>query len=237
MIVIPVIDLMNGEVVHARGGDRSKYKPLRSPVARSSDPIDVVHGLRGLAEFRIIYVADLDAIRGSGYPSRQLAEMHARFPDIELWIDAGITDRRSLENFLELDLGTPVLGSETLRDATLLGICHGTEPILSLDYRGDRYLGSLDLNSDARAWPRRIISMTLDRVGTARGPDTERVCRLLARKPDAQIFAAGGVYEIEHLLRLAGVGAHGALVGSALYTGHLRADMLTGFSPPPEGPG
>ncbi|MDH3637162.1 MAG: HisA/HisF-related TIM barrel protein [Gammaproteobacteria bacterium] len=227
---------MNGEVVHARGGDRSRYKPLRSPIAVSSDPVDVVHGLRNVADFRTIYVADLDAIRGTGHQLRQLADVHACFPEIALWIDAGITDRRSLENFFKFDIGTPVLGSETLRDPTLLATRNHADPILSLDYDADRYLGALDLAREVRAWPPRIISMSLDRVGSARGPDTERVSELLALKPDAQIYAAGGVYETDHLLRLASVGAQGALVGSAIYAGHLSPQVLAGYRTHREGP-
>ncbi len=219
--------------MHARGGDRSRYQPLASPLVRSSDPLDVVHGLRSLAGFGILYIADLDAIRGGQGHCQQLADLRARFPEIDLWIDAGITDRRSLENFLELDLGTPVLGSETLCDETLLAWERGAEPILSLDYRGDHYLGSLDPASTAHKWPRRIIAMSLDRVGSARGPNTERVSRLLSDKPGAEIYAAGGVRTVEDLLGLASAGASGALIGTAIYSGHLPAETLFQYTTPP----
>ena len=64
--VIPVVDLMGGLVVHARAGERDRYRPLESPLAASSEPADVVRGLLALHPFRSLYIADLDAIQGRG---------------------------------------------------------------------------------------------------------------------------------------------------------------------------
>jgi phosphoribosylformimino-5-aminoimidazole carboxamide ribotide isomerase len=57
MQIIPVIDVKNGIVVHARGGDRAKYQPLASPLAESAAPVDAVAGLLGLFPFDTLYVA------------------------------------------------------------------------------------------------------------------------------------------------------------------------------------
>ena len=51
VLVVPVIDLMGGQVVHARRGDRSNYRPLESALARSSDPLEVVRALLAAAPF------------------------------------------------------------------------------------------------------------------------------------------------------------------------------------------
>ena len=61
--VIPVIDLLRGQVVRARMGDRASYRPLESPLSPTSDPIDVVRGLLSVYPFPTLYVADLDAIQ------------------------------------------------------------------------------------------------------------------------------------------------------------------------------
>ncbi len=62
MQAIPVIDLMGGEVVRARMGDRASYRPLESPLSPTSDAVDVVRGVLGVFPFSTLYVADLDAI-------------------------------------------------------------------------------------------------------------------------------------------------------------------------------
>src|SRR6185437_8784972 len=58
---------MGGEVVRARMGERSAYRPLESPLSPSSDPIAVLRRLR------------------------------SNFPALEMWIDNGAADEAALE--------------------------------------------------------------------------------------------------------------------------------------------
>jgi len=47
MFIIPVIDLLNGKVVHAKYGNRAQYQPLQSPLVDSCEPLAVAaHYLR-----------------------------------------------------------------------------------------------------------------------------------------------------------------------------------------------
>ena len=41
MTVIPVIDLLGGEVVHAVRGEREKYRPVKRLLAPGSNPLDI----------------------------------------------------------------------------------------------------------------------------------------------------------------------------------------------------
>jgi phosphoribosylformimino-5-aminoimidazole carboxamide ribotide isomerase len=64
--LIPVVDLLNGEVVHARKGQRSHYLPLQSSLCQGTQPETVVGALLDLYPFRTLYIADLDAIQRRG---------------------------------------------------------------------------------------------------------------------------------------------------------------------------
>jgi uncharacterized protein related to proFAR isomerase len=66
MEVIPVIDLKDGVVVHARMGMRSAYAPIETPLSPTSQPNDVARGMLSIFPFRKLYVADLDAIEHKG---------------------------------------------------------------------------------------------------------------------------------------------------------------------------
>jgi len=59
-----VFDILNGAVVHALRGERSRYKPVAefSQVIESSDPLLIMDELRPVQ----VYVADLDMIMGRG---------------------------------------------------------------------------------------------------------------------------------------------------------------------------
>ena len=51
--------------------------------------------------------------------------------------------------------------------------------VLSLDFRGDDFLGPRDILDRDDLWPERIIVMTLARVGAASGPDVARVAEIV----------------------------------------------------------
>src|SRR5437899_12727316 len=62
--VIPVLDVMNGQVVRAVGGRRELYEPIRSRLTQSTDPGAVAAALLLAADVRELYVDDLDALHG-----------------------------------------------------------------------------------------------------------------------------------------------------------------------------
>jgi hypothetical protein len=64
MRIIPVMDLMAGQVVRGIAGRRAEYRPLVSPLCGSSAPLEVARAFRGLG-FSEMYLADLDAIAGA----------------------------------------------------------------------------------------------------------------------------------------------------------------------------
>ncbi len=44
--IIPVIDVLNSEAVHAIKGERERYKPLKAVWINSCDPIKIVKKLK-----------------------------------------------------------------------------------------------------------------------------------------------------------------------------------------------
>ena len=120
MKLIPVVDLLNGEVVHARKGQRSHYLPLQSSLCQGAQPETVVGALLDLYPFRTLYIADLDAIQRRGSHADAIARIRRRFPRLELWVDSGIGDEPTLQRWIDAGLGTPVLGSESLVDAKFM---------------------------------------------------------------------------------------------------------------------
>ena len=64
MILIPVIDLMRGQVVRAVRGDRQSYRPIVSTLCEGSDPVVVARALCAHCDSNRLYAADLDALTG-----------------------------------------------------------------------------------------------------------------------------------------------------------------------------
>jgi phosphoribosylformimino-5-aminoimidazole carboxamide ribotide isomerase len=230
--VIPVIDLKAGIVVHARMGQRDRYRPIETPLSATSDPVDVTRGLMSLYPFKTLYVADLDAIERNGDNRAALARVKAAFPGLTLWVDNGIATLDAAKRFLDSELGHLVLGSETQTGLDLVHhFAHDPRAVLSLDFRTDAFQGPPALLVDPTCWPRRVIAMTLARVGSGAGPDLERLrtIRDAAAKDTAtsrQVYAAGGIRDAADLATLRQLGIAGALVASCLHDGRLRSEEI-----------
>lgn len=227
MEILPVLDLKGGIVVHARKGLRSEYRPIRTPLSPSSGPIEVARGLLSVYPFPAFYIADLDAIERQGDNDASVSELRRAFPDLAFWVDNGIGDLAEAERWLHAGLGHLVLGSETQNDVGLVRHFRDDERVvLSLDYRGDASAGPGALFDDAGAWPSKVIVMTLARVGSAAGPDLQRLGAIKALAPGRRIYAAGGVRDAADLARLARAGIAGALVATSLHDGTLTGAQI-----------
>ena len=232
MDVVPVIDLKGGEVVHARGGQREAYRPIETPLSRSSRPADVVAGLLRLFPFRRVYVADLDAIERVGDHSAILTELAAEWPALEFWVDNGAADASAAADWLGRHAGCLVIGSKSQGSAELLRSLPGARVVLSLDFRGDVFQGPTEILNETELWPSRVIAMTLARVGSAAGPDVSRIGTIARRAAGRQVYAAGGVRNGQDLRLAEAAGAAGALVATALHSLALTAEDLKGLARP-----
>ncbi|MBB5510514.1 HisA/HisF-related TIM barrel protein [Paraburkholderia atlantica] len=237
MQVIPVLDLLDGQVVRAVRGERSAYRPIQSRLVATSDPLATAHALLEASGARTLYIADLGAILQRGAHASTLAALRAALPGIELWLDAGFADYASMRALFEridaavdqLDrpaansnLATlvPVFGSETLREIHALHAAQraGLAPILSLDHRAGELLAATALDRSSAWWPSRVIAMTLDQVGSYAGPDLATFERLRAQAAaHTTLIGAGGIRNRDDLAAAAGTGASAWLVASALH--------------------
>jgi phosphoribosylformimino-5-aminoimidazole carboxamide ribotide isomerase len=228
MEIIPVIDLKGGVVVRARAGDRASYRPIKTTLSPTSNPVDVVSGLLALHPFGTLYVADLDAIMGRATQHDVVKAVSERFPALELWVDNGCSDRNAAERLLaDLETASLVLGSESQKDAALVSVLRDhARVLLSLDFRGDQFVGPPELLDAPLSWPNRIIVMTLARVGTNCGPDFSRYSRIRELSRGRRVYLAGGLRGRDDLAAVKASGAAGILVASALHDGRLAAEDL-----------
>jgi phosphoribosylformimino-5-aminoimidazole carboxamide ribotide isomerase len=233
--VIGVIDLKDGVAVHAVRGERQRYRPLRSEIVAGADPVAVARALRDRLGLRELYVADLDAIAGGPGHEDTLRALAA---EAELMVDAGAGDAAGVERLLALGAARVIVGTETLADAAAFAELPLERLVLSLDMRArqvlarDPELAALGpgeaLARLARAGLREAIVLDLARVGSGEGPDLGLVGELHGRFPQLALLAGGGVRDAADLRALAQVGAAGALVATALHSGAIGRDDLTG---------
>jgi phosphoribosylformimino-5-aminoimidazole carboxamide ribotide isomerase len=233
--IIPVIDLMLGQVVHARMGERKHYRPIFSSLCASSKPLQVLEVLLGLYPFNKVYIADLDAIQGSGNHIDCINQLAATFPTIQFWLDAGIrNDGFPIESYAKNIRF--IIGSENLPDiATYKAIEHNLsgQHILSLDVKEAQLLGPATLHHDTSYWPGDVIGMQLSQVGSGLGANISLMHQLQAlnqsRRTPSKLYAAGGIRNIADCKQLRQEGVSGVLVATALHSGAISSDDLAAF--------
>jgi HisA/HisF family protein len=218
--VIPALDLKDGAVVHAKAGNRASYRPIASPFGAADDPVAIARGLVATTGSPSLYIADLDAIAGSGNHFELVRGLADALPGTTLWIDAGFSDVADCAFWLPLG-ATLVIGSESLAAVDDWQDIHGAfgeSVVLSLDFGTDGSRGPEPLFSDPALWPKRLIAMDLTRVGADTGPDVDRLRTILDVAGGRAVFAAGGVRNARDLAAIAALDAQGALIATALHS-------------------
>lgn len=241
--VIPVIDVLDGVVVHAVRGERKHYKPLNSIISDSSDPVRVAAVFRELG-FGELYIADLNAIIGRGDNFHAIQRI-SKETGLRLMIDAGVAETERANTIAGLGTSSVVVGTETMTRIAFV-----EEAIQSLG--NDRIIVSLDLRNGQllakfcfdgvpsliavlqgfrKMGVRRFIVLDLARVGSGQGVDIALTCEIV-RYVDAEIFVGGGVRGINELLELRDIGVAGVLLATSLHSGKIAVDQIVanGFS-------
>ena len=193
--VIPALDLKDGVVVQAKAGDRADYRPIASPFGAADDPVAIARRLLAVTGSPSLYIADLDAIAGTGNHFELVRGISDALPGVTVWIDAGFSDVADCAFWLPLG-ATLVIGSESLPAVDNWREIHGAfgeSVVLSLDYGTDGSRGPEPLFSDPALWSNRLIAMDLTRVGADTGPDVGRLKSIVDSADGRAVFAAGGV--------------------------------------------
>ncbi len=225
MQIIPVIDLKDGRVVHARQGQRDQYQPIHSKLCPDSEPLSVIDRYLSLYPFKIFYIADLNAIQQQGDHNLIITQILHHHPQKTFWIDQG--ELVPLSSDKHTNSKITVIGSESINPQTWSTFCQRKQPfILSLDFSYNKRLGLQSVFDRSEFWPQSIIIMTLNRVGSQQGPDIQRLQHYQEKYPEKNFIAAGGIRNKNDLQILNNIDIKTALIASALHQGTLDSQTL-----------
>ncbi|MEM7781780.1 MAG: HisA/HisF-related TIM barrel protein [Planctomycetota bacterium] len=238
--VMPVLDLMIGQVVLAQGGDRGNYTPVHSRLTHSSHPLQVAKSLFHQSGSRHLYLADIDSFAGAN-PNWDVYNQLLEF-GFELSVDADwLTNHRfktvlqKLKNPKQFEI---IVSTETLTSAVEFEVLKelrqdGLEVVFSLDLNSGRPItkkGDLEqaepmdlIELAIESGVSRMIFLDLSKVGTYEGrPDTgQGVANLISnvrkKYPDVSIVSGGGVRNVEDIQAFLDLGCHQVLVASAIH--------------------
>jgi phosphoribosylformimino-5-aminoimidazole carboxamide ribotide isomerase len=235
--VIPVIDVLNGIVVHAVRGVRNKYQPLQSVLTNFVEPFEVASALKNLG-FSVLYVADLDAIIDCSSNFLMLKRITDEI-DIRLMVDAGVTNVERAKKLFDSGVSKLIIGTETLVSksfvAQAVDIFGSERVVVSLDLKGNKILvklgfdGCVDpiclLQQFKDMGVSQVIVLDLMRVGSGEGVNVGFLKKVVA-EVGVDVYVGGGVRDVNDLVELKNLGVSGALVSTALHTGKISIKEL-----------
>lgn len=233
MIVYAAIDLQQGDVVQLEGG-RADAVRVNWP-----DPVAVAQKWVGLG-YRALHIVDLDAARGTG-SNLHLVEAIIAKVQVPVQVGGGVRDDVTIERLLEVGATRVIVGTRAIEDSNWRRRA------------ADRFPGKLVLAADVRnqivvtrAWTQQtglhwgavvsevateplaaVMVTDVGREGGMGGVDLplfEAICAAT----EHPVVAAGGIASDNDLISLSRVGAAGAVLGMALYTGRIQLATLPG---------
>ena len=234
MLLIPAIDLKDGQCVRLRQGRMDDVTVF------SDDPVDVARKWIK-AGARRLHLVDLDcAIAGE---PKNLAAIQAiteaanAMGDIPVQVGGGIRDEDAVVACLEAGVQYVILGTKVINEPHLLAdLCieFPRHILVGLDVRDGKVavdgwskLSQHDLLDLAQHFERdgaeAFIYTDIHRDGMMQGVNVEGT-RELAEAVAVPVFASGGISDIEDIRKLAKIqdsGVAGAVIGRALYEGKL----------------
>lgn len=226
-VLIPAIDIQGGKCVRLYQGDFERATVF------CDDPVEMAQRWRQEGAQRL-HLVDLDGAASGGPKNLALIREIVSAVPIPVQVGGGV---RTLETLLELlDTGVDrvILGTAAVRNPDVVeAACQDFADCIAIAVDAqDGYIAihgwketsriTVDEHMDnmIALGARRFIYTAIERDGTLTEPDFDSISRLVTRN-GLPIIASGGIADLDHLQRLKKLGAEGAIVGMALYTGRI----------------
>jgi phosphoribosylformimino-5-aminoimidazole carboxamide ribotide isomerase len=231
MLLIPAIDLKDGQCVRLRQGR------MEDSTVFSDDPVAMaarwVH-----AGARRLHVVDLNgAFAGKPVNAQVIRRIADAFPDLPIQVGGGIRDEETVDTYLNAGVQFVIIGTKAVKEPHFISdLCleYPGHIIVGLDARDGKVavdgwskLSKHDAIDMARIFERdgveAIVYTDIGRDGMMQGVNVEATVKL-AQAISIPVIASGGVSTLDDIRALCDVqeaGIMGAIIGRALYEGSI----------------
>ncbi len=228
MDIIPSIDLRDGKCVRLYQGD---YK---QETVYSDDPLDVALKWQSMGAPRL-HIVDLDGAASGEILNIHIIRNITQAMLIPVQLGGGIRHIETIETLLKSGIERVILGTAAVenpglitkacqryRDSIIVGIDARQGIIATRGWVKETGLTALELaKSMVKTGVKRFIYTDIERDGTLTEPNFAAIASLID-EIGQPVIAAGGITSINHLKMLKKLGAEGAVIGKALYTGDIK---------------
>jgi len=231
MLLIPAIDLKEGQCVRLKQGD------MNETTVFSDDPVAVA-GRWVDAGARRLHIVDLDgAFKGEPVNADVIHNIAEAYPDLPIQVGGGIRNESTVEVYIQAGVRYVIIGTQAVKEPHFISdLCaeFSTHIIVGLDARDGKVatdgwskLSKHDAIDMAKHFEEdgveSIIYTDIARDGMMQGVNIEATMQL-AEAINIPVIASGGIKNIENVKKLAEVsssGIVGAITGRAIYEGTM----------------
>jgi len=231
MLLIPAIDLKEGQCVRLRQGD------MNDDTVFSDDPVATA-GRWVEAGTKRLHIVDLDgAFAGKPKNVEVIHEIASTYPDIEIQLGGGIRDEETIVGYLDAGVHYVIIGTKAVTDPHFINeVCveFPNRIIVGLDAKNGKVavdgwskVSRHDVIDMAQRFENdgveAIVYTDISRDGMMQGVNIEATVKL-AQSIHIPVIASGGITtmdDIKALNEVADEGIIGAITGRAIYEGKI----------------
>jgi phosphoribosylformimino-5-aminoimidazole carboxamide ribotide isomerase len=226
--IIPSIDLRDGKCVRLYQGNYNRETVF------SDDPLDVALKWQSIGAPRL-HIVDLDGAASGEILNLKIIKDIAGAMLVPVQLGGGIRRLETIEELLKAGIERVILGTAAVenpafvseacrryRESIIVGIDARQGQIATHGWKKETELGAADFAKNMiNAGVRRFIYTDIERDGTLTEPNFSAIAAMIDAL-NVPVIAAGGISTLNHLKMLRKLGAEGAIVGKALYTGDIN---------------
>ncbi len=239
MLIIPAIDLKDGQCVRLRQG------VMDDSTVFSDDPVAVAARWVD-AGCRRLHLVDLNgAFDGKPINGEAVTSIAKAYPDLPIQIGGGIRNLDTIEHYINAGVNYLIIGTKAVKEPEFVTEACKAFPghiIVGLDAKDglvatDGWAEVSDIKATELAkrfeqdGVESIVYTDISRDGMMQGVNVEQTVTM-AQASSIQVIASGGVTnmdDIKALQAVAGEGILGAITGRAIYEGTLDVAVAQTF--------
>lgn len=227
MIILPAIDIKDGECVRLTMGDFNTTEKV------AEDPLATALSFKE-AGAEWIHMVDLDGAKEGSLKNSDIFIHIAHNTGLKVELGGGIRTLESIEYYLEQGITRVIIGSAAISNPKMVKTAvekYGDRIAVGIDARngfaaGDGWLSDsgveyLTLAKDMETIGVKYIIFTdISKDGTLSGPNLDQL-REISEAVKCNIIASGGIHTLKDIKDLKGMRLYGAICGKSIYKGTL----------------
>jgi len=229
MRIIPAIDIIDGKCVRLTKGDYSTKKVY------NENPLEVAKEFEA-AGIQYLHVVDLDGAKAKHIVNYKILEQITSKTNLKIDFGGGLKTDEDLHIAFNSGAKQVTGGSIAVKNPEMfeswINKYGGIKIILGADCNNEKIaVSGWQEESELEVIPfikgyenkgiKYVICTDIAKDGMLEGPSFDLYKRIFSESKDIKLIASGGVTSIDDLNRLEDLGCEGAIIGKAIYEGHI----------------